>query len=615
MNLEKTLIRDRQKDTLLYAGNLKLRITDWFFLKDTIELKYIGLEDALIKQQRSDSVWNFKFIADYFSSPSSSNKKQPIVLRFQKIDLKNITYIKNDLWVGEKQVLKAGSVLLDAKDINLVKNRFVINSIDLDNFLFATYDLPGLRPERVKVKTPGMYFNEAGLDITVKRISITDGEYLNYKSGRPEAGFDGRHIDFRDINGSINNVSFIQDTIRANIDLSSRERSGLDVRKLSARLRLTPQIMEFSNLLLKTNRSELRDYYAMRFEDFNDDMNHYIGRVIMDAYFKNSQVSTDDIAFFAPEMRSWKKLVRLSGKFHGTVEDFNAKQLFMRSNDGNYVTGDLRMKGLPDIEKTQIILSNGSVRTNYENLVAIVPEVRQMHNPDLKALGDVQFNGNFSGTIRSFTTTGTMRTQLGGVYANIGLQFPRHGEPKYNGVVQTEQFNLGKFIHEPLLGNVAFNGTVKGSSFSLPSMSSQIDGKISNIEIKGYNYKNLVVNGTFLKKYFRGELKVDDPNIDFTSTVEVDFTHDIPRFNVLGDLVKSNLQKINLANEHIELTGLFDLNFSGRNIDEFLGSAKILNAIVTHENEKITFDSLVLESALVNGNKILSARSNEFDIT
>ncbi len=52
MRLEKTLILDRKKDTLLYAGALRVNITDWFFLKNKIELKYIGLDDAVIKADR-----------------------------------------------------------------------------------------------------------------------------------------------------------------------------------------------------------------------------------------------------------------------------------------------------------------------------------------------------------------------------------------------------------------------------------------------------------------------------------------------------------------------------------------------------------------------------------
>ena len=33
MDLDGALIRDQNKDTLLYAGSMKLRITDWFFLQ------------------------------------------------------------------------------------------------------------------------------------------------------------------------------------------------------------------------------------------------------------------------------------------------------------------------------------------------------------------------------------------------------------------------------------------------------------------------------------------------------------------------------------------------------------------------------------------------------
>jgi len=33
MNLDGVLVRDKQQDSLLYAGHVKVRITDWFFSK------------------------------------------------------------------------------------------------------------------------------------------------------------------------------------------------------------------------------------------------------------------------------------------------------------------------------------------------------------------------------------------------------------------------------------------------------------------------------------------------------------------------------------------------------------------------------------------------------
>jgi len=48
MDLEGVFVEDQKQDTLLYAGKLQVRITDWFFFKDAAELKYVGLENAVI---------------------------------------------------------------------------------------------------------------------------------------------------------------------------------------------------------------------------------------------------------------------------------------------------------------------------------------------------------------------------------------------------------------------------------------------------------------------------------------------------------------------------------------------------------------------------------------
>ena len=92
MHLEGVMVEDRHHDTLLYAGDLKVRITDWFFFKKDIELKYIGLENAVISLHRTDSTWSHQFILDYFSSsPTSAKKKEGgIQFRLKEIDFKNV---------------------------------------------------------------------------------------------------------------------------------------------------------------------------------------------------------------------------------------------------------------------------------------------------------------------------------------------------------------------------------------------------------------------------------------------------------------------------------------------------------------------------------------------
>ena len=621
LNLEGTLLKDQHKDTLLYAGALKVRITDWFFLKDNLVIKYAGLEDAVINLHRRDSVWNYQFIADYFSSSDTTKTKRtkPLQLGLEKVDFKNVNFTQNDEWRGEKMQIKAGSLLLQADSIDIKKKRFIISSIDIDKLSFGLYDFNGFRPDSLQPVTTdtGLYFNASHLQLAVKKISISNGAFISEREDTLPVNsyFDGKHIRVSKLNGTIQNFSFLQDTIKADINISAHERCGFELKKLKAAFRLTPQIFELKQLDLRTPKSNIQNYYAMKFDDFNEDMGEYVDSITMDANFKNSSVSSDDIAYFAPALKNWKRQAQISGHFYGKVVDFSIPDLFIRSGNSMYAAGSFRMKGLPDIDKTIITLNKGNVQMNYTDLITIVPDMKGITSPNLASLGLFRYAGNFDGTLYNFAANGNISSAIGGVYADVKMQFPNGGEPKYNGKINTQQFNLGRFINAPSIGLVSFNGTVAGSSFDIAKIKTTVNGNFSRFDFNDYSYSNINFNGTIQNKFFNGDLKISDPNFDFTSNVEIDLTQQQPKFNVLGDLVSSNLKALHFINDNFRLTGLFDLNFQGRNIDEFRGSAKILNAELLHDSTRLSFDSLTLSSYSDSVNKrVLYAQSNEFDM-
>jgi len=73
LDLQDVLIRDQQKDTLVYTHTLKLRISDIFFSTTAPVIKYIGLERSKIYLHRTSEHWNYQFLVDYFNQ--RSNKK------------------------------------------------------------------------------------------------------------------------------------------------------------------------------------------------------------------------------------------------------------------------------------------------------------------------------------------------------------------------------------------------------------------------------------------------------------------------------------------------------------------------------------------------------------
>ncbi|UAY56780.1 translocation/assembly module TamB domain-containing protein [Arachidicoccus terrestris] len=619
MDLDDILIKDQKKDTLLAAGALKVRISDWFFLKNNIELKYIGLEDATFYQNRSDSVWNFQFLIDYFSSPKKDTASRHIGLDLKKIDFKNVRYFKQDRWRGENMDVYVGRLLLDADKIDLDKLNFKLHYLEVDKPKFELVQYKGNRPPPPASGSPdsGLYFNAAGMHIELDSLHLMNGTFGLINKMRPHtvvSYFDDRYIQCNHLDIAASKLSFVQDTIRAKMELSTTERSGFTIKHLKSDFKLTPQIMEFKDLDIQTGNSHLENYYAMSFKDFTEDMGSFTDNVHITARFRNAEVSSNDIAYFAPELKDWKKQFKLSGTLQGTVGNFRAHNFLISGNGGMVLRGDMAMKGLPDIEHTVMDFDTLDLHTNYNQLLPIVPRLKEVKNPNLAALGDMHYSGNFHGTVYDFTTRGHLTTALGAAQANLNLTIPEKSEPAYKGTIITKSFDLGTFIEAKALGNVAFNGSFEGSSFALNSMRAGLKGHFDSLEVNHYAYTGIDVNGTFQKKYFTGELKIDDPNATFLSNVEIDLNAEKPRFNVLGDLIGLDMRKTHLTKENMNLTGLFDLNFEGNNIDDFVGSAKLLNVSLMKDSIPLNFDSLTLRASVdSNQYKVLSVENNEFN--
>jgi len=624
MVLEGTLVKDQQQDTLLYAGAVKVNITDWFFFKDRIVLKYIGLQDAVIHLQRKDSIWNYRFLADYFSGPKDTTaKKGNINLDLKKVEFDNVSLLQRDGWRGEDMQLQFATLAVEAEKLDLQERLVRINTLNLDAPVFSIYNYTGNRPDSLRPKyveevivndTAHLRWNPGKWDIGINEVILKKG---TFKSDRQSddplvSYFDANHINFSDINGVFRQVAFRQDSITLNMQLNTKERSGLIVKKLNARVRMHPEAMEFHQLDLQTNRSHLHDYFAMHYATF-DDMGDFISMVRMEADFTDADLDSDDIAFFAPEMQNWKKKIRISGKIKGPVDNLNARKLIVEAGKNTYLNGNISIKGLPDINNTFIDFVANDFRTTWPDAITIIPQLKNIQQPRIDKLEYLQFRGNFTGFINDFVTYGTIRTNLGTIVSDLNMKFPAKGAPTYSGKIRTDSFNLGQFVDVAQIGKISFNGGVYGLGMKANSLNAKLDGTIKSLEVRGYTYQNITVKGTVAKRLFNGELTSDDPNLQFQLNGLVDLSKDIPQFNFDANIVKADLKNIKLLQDSVEVTGKFRFNFSGDNIDNFLGTARVYEASVFKKGKRISFDSLNIESKTLGTNKVITVLSNEFD--
>jgi hypothetical protein len=616
LDMQHILIKDQKKDTLLYANSFKLRISDVVFSSSEPVIKYIGLDGAIIYLNRTSEKWNYAFLNDFFKSDSS--KKQPSKLDVKKLDITNVHFVQDDKLLGTLTDLKADNILANIKSIQ--DKKINIDKVVISKPYYLIQSFKGLQPlalsivnkKKSKNQNGDLELNPSHLNIQVNELLVFNGSmWIENGYKNPLSYFDGEHIRMHDINANIKNVVLKEDTITAKVNaLQVKERSGFEIKKLTTAFKLTPKIMEFDALLLKTNNSILGPYYAMQYDHFGFDFSSYINKVVMKSHLVNASVATDDIAYFAPELKDLHQKINISCHFLGTVANFNASDLTGKYNN-SFVDGNFSMKGIPDMLNTQIEFKNVNAKTNYSDLRSWIKSLNEVKEFPFASLGDLYFKGDFDGTLYDFITKGTISTKLGVAETQIRLKFPKNGEPTYDGLLNTYHFNAGKLFNIESLGFLNFKGKIAGSSFTLEKSKTNIEGTIDSIEFNKYTYTNINTNGILQKGAFNGKFRIKDPNINFNSNLELDFRNKMPKFNAVGDLLSANLQALNISNNKIELTGLLDINFEGNDIDNFTGYAKFFNGKLKGTEAAVNFDSLTLNSSTNNGVKNIKLSSDD----
>ena len=191
MDLQGVFIEDQNKDTLMYAGTVKVLITDWFFFKDKAELKYIGLSDAIVNFNRKDSTWNYNFLGKYFASSDTSTKKSSgIQFDLKKVELDNVSFVQKDAWTGNDMVVKVKSLDMDARQITLTGKTLDIKSLDLVDPYFSTFSYKGLKPSTKDTSTKKSS-SPPEWTLLLSAVNITNGRFRSDNESKlagPEIG-------------------------------------------------------------------------------------------------------------------------------------------------------------------------------------------------------------------------------------------------------------------------------------------------------------------------------------------------------------------------------------------------------------------------------------------
>ncbi len=501
------------------------------------------------------------------------------------------------VYIGDQHhdtLLYAGELSVNINNISTSKKIFEIETLSLTDANFYLRQYHG--EEHLNLNFLINYFSSDGvadtsshkLKLTVANLQLHNArfKYEVEDDTLSEHGIDYQHMDVSNINGSIFNIHFINDSVFGLIkNLSLRERSGFVLNEFNGDAKLSANEMRVNKLMIKTPYSHIQTDLTFNYDSFPDWID-FVEKIRWNSAFRNSLISFTDIAYFAGDyIWGLNSTVKLTGDCKGTVTHFKCKNVTLEYGDQTVFKGNVGLTGLPNIDETYFdILADKIISTKRDlETIPVYPFDSGSHvklPENITQLGKITIKGKFSGFYNDFVAYGNVNTALGYLSSDINLKYD-HAKKKefYKGHLSSNEFLIGQLIGVHDLGALSFNADVDGSGLRLDDMESQTNGVVSLLQYRGYSYKNINVNGQISKKLFDGSFAIKEPNVDLKFNGQVDFQGAIPTFDFTADINHLHLDTLNLIKlpGEAEISSQLEINFSGNKPDNWEGEVQINN--------------------------------------
>ncbi len=428
-------------------------------------------------------------------------------------------------------------------------------------------------------------------------------------------------LNTRSINGQLNDIRFEHDTILAKIDnFSTKEKCGFYLQNFSGKVKLSSAGLRVDELKILTPKSNIATNLEFKYKHWSDWIN-FTDSVSMHGNFNKSIVEMNDIAYFAPGLKGLQRKIILTGKIDGTVNRLKGKDMNLAIGGATKFIGDVSLTGLTNIDETVFYFNVKNFTTNYFDLKHIpIPPFdsnKMLEVPSSFAkLGDMKFNGTFTGLYNDFYAYGNFSSALGELSSDLSV---RHDTLKkkefYKGKLKSTAFDFGNFFNIKKLGKATVNLDIDGSGFTLEDVNAKLNGTVNSIEINNYMYQNLAVEGSVADKIFNGKLRVANANIDLDFKGMIDFTHKLPHLDFTASLNNTDLAALHFVNstKKTSLSTQVIVEVTGNNIDNLNGQIYFDNTVYIQGNETYKISIFDLTSKEEQGIKTIKLRSDFID--
>lgn len=590
--LQGVYIEDLNRDTLLVAENLtaSIDLNPLTIISKGLVINQLDVQQARLYIRRApDSPEdNLKLLLKLLSNkPENSQRDGGFDMDLSRLNLDRVAFIKLDRYKGQKlqieleeglvqlQTLSIPNALIDADYVRLTRPRILIDDYQRSPFFPDSLLDKSADSSQLSIAIGELDLREGVFELHNYRkepVKLTSDDILNY-----------RHLEVFDINMRIRRFRFVDDIFTGNINtLTAKDSSGFVLDQFSVDdATVSRDGFKLNGLSIETPYSNVGDTLVFRYDGYHS-FRDFENSVIMEGRFNNTDVMLGDIMTFAPGLyentffrNNENKNLLLDGIIRGTVNNLSGRDLNIQLADGTALRGRFSSRNLAVKNSESMNLRLEDLRTNMQTLRELVPDFNPPDN--FNRLGNLRFNGSFDGFFADFVAFGYLRTDIGEAEMDMQMNlFEGRERAQYRGTLNLRNFDLGVWTGDPEFGQITFSSQVlNGRGITGNTVRADLLANVDVFEYKGYRYENASLSGQLQTRQFDGNFAIQDDNIDFTFSGQVNLAEGVPYFNFEASVNRLDLQQLNLSDDYLILSGDVDLNLRNQRIADLAGSIDV----------------------------------------
>ncbi|WP_419801073.1 translocation/assembly module TamB domain-containing protein [Mucilaginibacter sp.] len=615
-------------DVIFNLGHFDTNIKDFDLDKMKFTVPKITLSDVNAK------VVQHKISPVKTASTTDTASSKPLNYDL-KLGILDLSKIKVD-YLNENSALKTkvdlGKFLVELDSIDLKNQRVVIKNIELNQTKAAlgtgrpstAADIKSTVKEASKKAvdkdtTTKTAAQEKGWTVKLAKVAFADDD-IQFDNNAVKAlpkGIDYNHLNLKSLNVDADDILYSPTTISGKINqFAFSEKSGVQIKNFRTTFLYGQKQSFLKNLYLETPGTIIRDYIEVRYPSIAA-VSKNLGQLQLNADFKDSKLAFKDVLNFVPSLADTPPFkgnpngsLNINGKITGKVNDLTIQNLNITGLGQTKINASAHLKGLPDVDKAYFDLNIKDFSTTASDIARLAPA--GSIPASIRIPESLGLKGTFKGSIKNFNTDLALRSSYGNIRAIAGMKSgSKKGSEVYRADIKMDNFNVGRLIkQEKTVGRLTLNAKVNGSGTSVKNANATLSANVVRADVKGYVYRNLVLNGTAHNGLINADARMKDPNINFALDAKVNMANKYPAVKATLNLDSINLQRLHFASSELRLHGKIVADIATADPDYLNGTIQITDLLVVQKAQRIQLDSISIASTATPSNSTLNIKSS-----